>query len=155
MSLHECTTWCRTPCPAEMPAWSVLANPLGGTSNTTPFWRGVMGNSWTAAADVRGRGDSDPHFPKPEHSSPLPVRCASDTFQSSLKDPDSLTFPGRYIPGTGRAALALAQRLDQIQLLSSRCDKHNSTSTSALLGEGSTFAFSGTRLFLHHPARDL
>lgn len=41
--------------------------------------------------------------------------------QSSLIDPDSLTFPETGVPGTGRAALALAQRLDQIQLLSSRC----------------------------------
>jgi hypothetical protein len=44
--------------------------------------------------------------------------------------------------GTGRAALALAQRLDQIQLLSSRCDEHNSLIDIALHLEGSTFALS-------------
>jgi len=33
---------------------------------------------------------------------------------------------GKPVPGNGLAAPALAQRLDQIQLLSSRCDEHNS-----------------------------
>jgi len=36
----------------------------------------------------------------------------------------------------------LAQRLDQIQLLSSRCDEHNSLIDIALHLEGSTFALS-------------
>ena len=78
------------------------------------------------------------------HRSPLPARvCHPGTLQSSPIDPDSLTLPER-VSGTGRAALALAPRLDQIQLLSSRCDEHNSVSTSALREEGSSFALSGT-----------
>jgi hypothetical protein len=52
--------------------------------------------------------------------------------------------------GTGRAALALAQRLDQIQLLSSRCDEHNSSIDIALHLEGSTFELSWYHL--HRPA---
>ena len=61
------------------------------------------------------------------HRSPLPARvCHPGTLQSSPIDPDSLTLPER-VSGTGRAALALAPRLDQIQLLSSRCDEHNSS----------------------------
>ena len=124
---------------------------LAGRTGTATLWRTHMGQDierhaisgvaqgkqLMEAAEREGTGTFV--SARLDRSLFLPSRCASGAFQSSPIDPDTSTLPGTLFPEPG----ALHWRWPSVSIrssLSSRCDEHNSISTSALREEGSTLS---------------